>query len=132
MSEHIEKILNSIMELSGSDLIQLRDALLDKMGLSVDALVGVGAGSSSAGEVEEAAPSAFKVIMTGVTADFKKVALIKEIMGVLGVGVADAKKIVESGTEGENSIKGGLKKEEAETLKKSLEAHGAVISVMAG
>jgi large subunit ribosomal protein L7/L12 len=121
--------LNKIVEeLSGLTVIEVADlvkSLEEKWGVSAAAPVAAAAagGAVAAAAVEE--KTEFDVILTdGGT---NKIAVIKEVRGVVpGLGLAEAKKLVESAPQ---KLKEGAKKEEAEEIKKKLEAAGAKVEI---
>ncbi len=121
--------LNKIVEeLSGLTVIEVADlvkSLEEKWGVSAAAPVAAAAagGAVAAAAVEE--KTEFDVILTD--AGTNKIAVIKEVRGVVpGLGLAEAKKLVESAPQ---KLKEGAKKEEAEEIKKKLEAAGAKVEI---
>lgn len=125
--------LNKIVEeLSGLTVMQVAElvkSLEEKWGVSAAAPVaaaaaGGGGGGAAAPAAEE--KTEFDVILKEVDAA-KKIAVIKEIRGVVpGLGLAEAKKLVESAPQ---TIKEGVKKEEADDIKKKMEEAGAKIEI---
>jgi large subunit ribosomal protein L7/L12 len=120
----IEKIVE---ELSGMTVLEVADlvkALEEKWGVSAAAPVAAAAGpAADAGPVEE--KTEFDVILA--EAGGNKIAVIKEVRStVAGLGLADAKKLVESAPQ---TLKEGVSKEEAEEMKKKLEAAGAKVEI---
>ena len=116
-----------VEELSGITLLEAADlvkALEEKLGVSAAAPVAVAAGpAADAGPVAE--KTEFDVILAEVGGN--KIAVIKEVRGtVAGLGLADAKKLVESAP---CPLKEGVSKEEAEETKTKLEAAGAKIEI---
>lgn len=113
-------------ELSGLTVLEVADlvkALETKWGVSAAAPVAV-AGPAASGEPEEE-KTEFDVILTG--AGGNKIAVIKEVRScVSGLGLADAKKLVESAPQ---PLKEGVSKEEAEELKTKMEAAGATVEI---
>lgn len=121
--------LNKIVEeLSGLTVLQVAElvkSLEEKWGVSAAAPVAAaGAGGAApAAAVEE--KTEFDVILTD--AGSNKIGVIKEVRGVVaGLGLAEAKKLVESAPQ---KLKEGAKKEEAEEIKKKLEAAGAKVEI---
>ncbi|HEY1049656.1 MAG TPA: 50S ribosomal protein L7/L12 [Prosthecobacter sp.] len=121
--------LNKIVEeLSGLTVLQVAElvkSLEEKWGVSAAApaaAAGPG-GAAPAAAVEE--KTEFDVILTD--AGSNKIGVIKEVRGVVaGLGLAEAKKLVESAPQ---KLKEGVKKEEAEEIKKKLEAAGAKVEI---
>ena len=113
-------------QLDGLSLLQaskLVKALEDKWGVSAAAPVAVAAGPG-AGEAEEVEQTAFDVILEA--AGDKKIQVIKEVRAITGLGLKEAKALVDQAPK---AVKEGLSKEEAETLKGQLEAVGASVKV---
>jgi large subunit ribosomal protein L7/L12 len=123
MAEFIDWIEGiSVLELS-----QLVKALEDRLGVTASAPVAMMAGGAApaggAAEPEEE-KTEFDVILKDAGA--KKIGVIKEIRAITGLGLKDSKDLVESAPK---PVKEGVSKEEAEEMKKSLEAAGATVEV---
>ncbi|QJR81415.1 50S ribosomal protein L7/L12 [Alteromonas pelagimontana] len=119
-----EDILNAIAEMPVMELVELIEAAEEKFNVSAAAAVAV-AGPAAGGEaaaVEE--QTEFDVVMTSFGAN--KVAVIKAVRAATGLGLKEAKELVESAPK---AIKEGVAKEEAEALKKELEEAGAAVEV---
>ena len=121
MSISKDDILNAIAEMSVMDVVALIEAMEEKFGVSAAAAVAV-AGGDAGGSAEE--QTEFDVIMTGFGE--KKVAVIKAVRGATGLGLKEAKDLVESAPK---AIKEGVEKAEAEELKKTLEEAGASVEI---
>jgi len=121
MSVSQEDILNAIAEMSVSDVVVLIEAMEEKFGVTAAAAA---AGPAAAAEGGAEAQTEFDVILTG--AGDKKVAVIKAVRGITGLGLKEAKGLVE-GTPA--PIKEGVSKEEAEETKAALEEAGALVEV---
>jgi large subunit ribosomal protein L7/L12 len=119
-----EEILNAIAEMSVMDLVELVSAIEEKFGVSAAAPVAVAAvaGGDAGAAVEE--KTEFDVVMTSFGGN--KVAVIKAVRGATGLGLKEAKEVVESAPK---AIKEGVSKEEAEALKKELEEAGAEVEI---
>jgi large subunit ribosomal protein L7/L12 len=119
-----------VEELSGLTVLEVADlvkSLEEKWGVSAAAPVAVAAAGGGAGPAAPAAEekTEFDVILTD--AGGNKIGVIKEVRGVVpGLGLAEAKKLVESAPQ---KVKEGVKKEEAEEIKKKLEAAGAKVEI---
>jgi len=113
-----EDILNAIADMSVMDVVELVSAMEEKFGVSAAAV----AAAPVAAEAGEAAAEQdeFNVVMTSFGE--KKVAVIKAVRGLTGLGLKEAKDMVESVPV---SIKEGASKAEAEDVKKQLEEAGA-------
>ena len=121
MSISKDDILNAIAEMSVMDVVELVEAMEEKFGVSAAAAVAV-AGGDAGGAAEE--QTEFDVILTGFGE--KKVAVIKAVRGATGLGLKEAKDLVESAPK---ALKEGVDKAEAEELKKSLEEAGASVEI---
>ena len=115
MSEKITAMIEEIKGLTVLELSELVHALEDTLGVSAAA---VAAGPA----VEE--KTEFDVVMTAFGAE--KIKVIKEIRGITGLGLAEAKAMVEAVPA---KVKEGISKEDAEALKAQLEAVGATVEI---
>lgn len=120
MSITKEQILDAVAEMSVMDIVELISMMEEKFGVSAAAAVAVAAGPAEA--VEE--KTEFDVILAAVGAN--KVAAIKAVRSATGLGLKEAKDLVESAPA---AIKEGVSKDEAEALKKSLEEAGASVEI---
>jgi large subunit ribosomal protein L7/L12 len=117
-----EDILNAIAEMPVMDLVELIEAAEERFNVSAAAAVAV-AGPAVA--VEAAAEQTeFDVVMTSFGAN--KVSVIKAVRAATGLGLKEAKDVVESAPK---AIKEGVSKAEAEELKKTLEEAGAEVEL---
>lgn len=122
----IEEIISEIEKMSVSQLAELVKALEEKFGVSASMPVAVAApaaGPAAAAPAEEEKTS-FDVILKEAGA--KKLEVIKVVREITGLGLKEAKDLVESAPK---PIKEGVTKEEAEELKKKLDEAGAVIEL---
>ncbi len=120
-----EDILNAIAEMSVMDVVELVEAMEEKFGVSAAAAVAVAApaaGGDAGGAAEE--QTEFDIILT--SAGEKKVNVIKVVRALTGLGLKEAKEIVDSAPK---AIKEGASKEEAEDAKKQLEEAGAGVEL---
>ena len=124
----LTKIVQELSGLTVLEVAELVKSLEDKWGVSAAAPVAVAAAGAGAGAAPAAAAeekTEFDVVLTD--AGTNKIAVIKEVRGVVpGLGLAEAKKLVESAPQ---KLKEGAKKEEAEEIKKKLEAAGAKVEI---
>ncbi len=119
-----EDILEAISQMSVMDVVSLVKSMEEKFGVSAAAAVAAApAAGGEAAVVEE--KTEFNVVMTGFAAD-KKIAVIKVIREITGLGLKEAKDMVE-GVPG--TVKEGIPKDEAETIKKKLTEAGAAVEV---
>lgn len=119
-SEKSLAILEEIKALSVLELKDLIDGICETFGVSA---VAAAAGPAVAAEVVEE-KTEFDVVMTAFGAE--KIKVIKEVRGITGLGLADAKALVEGVPA---KIKEAVSKEDAEALKKQLEAVGATVEL---
>jgi len=118
-----EDILNAIAEMPVMELVELIEAAEEKFGVEATAAVAVAAGpAGDAAPAEE--QTEFDVVLTSFGGN--KVAVIKAVRGATGLGLKEAKEVVESAPK---AIKEGVSKEEAEVLKKDLEEAGAEVEI---
>ena len=123
LSENAAKALELIDGLTLLEASELVKAMEEKYGVSAAAPVAVAAAAGPAAEVEEAKDE-FTVVLTGV--GDKKIQVIKEIRAITGLGLKEAKELVESAP---TNVKEGLPKDEAEQIKAKLEEVGAIIDL---
>ena len=119
-----EDILNAIAEMPVMELVELIEAAEEKFGVDASAAVAVAAGPAAGGEAAAEEKTEFDVVMTSFGAN--KVAVIKAVRGATGLGLKEAKEVVESAPK---AIKEGVAKDEAEALKKELEEAGAEVEI---
>ncbi|WP_016954292.1 50S ribosomal protein L7/L12 [Catenovulum agarivorans] len=121
MSITKDQIIEAIAEMSVMDVVELVSAMEEKFGVS--AAAAVVAGPAGAGEAAEE-QTEFNVILKAAGAN--KVAVIKAVRGATGLGLKEAKGLVDGAPA---PIKEAVSKEEAEELKKALEEAGAEVEV---
>ncbi|EAQ31380.1 MULTISPECIES: 50S ribosomal protein L7/L12 [Idiomarina] len=119
-----EDILNAIAEMPVMELVELIEAAEEKFGVDASAAVAVAAGPAAGGEAAAEEQTEFDVILKG--AGSNKVAAIKAVRGATGLGLKEAKAMVESAPV---AVKEGISKDDAEELKKQLEEAGAEVEV---
>ena len=118
-----EDILNAIAEMSVMDVVELVEAMEEKFGVSAAAAVAAApVAAEGAAAAEE--KTEFDVILT--SAGDKKVNVIKVVRAATGLGLKEAKGVVDSAPA---PLKEGASKEEAEELKKQLEEAGASVEI---
>ena len=123
----VESILESIEKLTLLEAAELVKAMEEKFGVSAAAPVAVAAAPAAGG----AAPAAedpdaeVSVVLASVPAD-KKIAVLKEVRNITGLGLKEARDLVEAAPK---AVKEGVKKAEADELKKKLEEAGAVVEI---
>lgn len=123
MSLTNEQILDAIAEKSVMEIVELISAMEEKFGVSAAALAAApAAGGDAGGTAEE--KDEFDVVLT--SAGDKKVAVIKVVREVTGLGLKEAKDLVEGAPQ---TVKEAASKAEAEELKKKLEEAGASVEL---
>ena len=121
----IEAILESIEKLTLLEAAELVKAMEEKFGVSAAAPVAVAAAPAAAAAPADDADAEVNVILASVPAD-KKIAVLKEVRGITGLGLKEAKDLVDGAPK---PVKENVKKEEAEAIKKQLEAAGATVEI---
>ena len=123
MSLSKDDILTAIAEMSVMDVVELVSAMEEKFGVSAAAAVVAGPAGGDAGGAAEA-QTEFDVILSA--AGDKKVNVIKAVRELTGLGLKDAKGMVDGAPA---TVKEGVSKEDAEAAKETLEAAGAVVEI---
>lgn len=119
----VESILESIEKLTLLEAAELVKAMEEKFGVSAAAPVAVAAAPAAA--PADDADAEVSVVLASVPAD-KKIAVLKEVRTLTGLGLKEAKDLVEAAPK---AVKENIKKDEAESIKKTLEAAGAVVEI---
>lgn len=117
-----EDILNAVAELSVLELVELISAFEEKFNVSAAAVAVAAAPGAAAAAVEE--QTEFNVMLTGF--GDKKVGVIKAVREASGLGLKEAKDLVESAPA---AVKEGVSKAEAEELKKKIEEAGGTVEL---
>lgn len=125
MAADLNKIVDQLSELSVLEAAELSKLLEEKWGVTAAAAapVAVAAAGGAAPEAAEEKDS-FDVILEA--AGGNKIAVIKEVRAITGLGLKEAKDLVEAGGK---AVKEGAKKDEAEKIKKQLEEAGATVAL---
>ena len=119
----VESILESIEKLTLLEAAELVKAMEEKFGVSAAAPVAVAA-APAAGEAAAEDASEVNVILASAGAN--KIAVLKEVRAITGLGLKEAKDLVDGAPK---AVKEGVKKEDAEAIKKQLEAAGATVEI---
>jgi large subunit ribosomal protein L7/L12 len=122
LSKNAEKILELVEALTIVELADLVSAMETKFGVSAAAPVAAAGAAVAAGGGDDE-KTAFDVVMT--SAGGQKIAVIKAIREITGLGLAEAKALADNG----GNIKTGAKKDEAEKIKAQLTEAGATIEI---
>jgi len=124
---NIEKMVDELSKLTVMEAAELSKALEEKWGVSAAAAVAVAApsgGAEDTGADAAAEKTEFDVILSAI--GDKKINVIKEVRSITGLGLKEAKDLVEAAPK---PVKEGATKEEAEEIKKKLEEAGASVEV---
>ena len=121
-----EEILDAISNMSVMEVVDLISMMEEKFGVSAAAAVAAAPAAAGGGEAAAAAEekTEFDVVLTGF--GDKKVGVIKAVRGITGLGLKEAKDLVEGAP---SSVKEGVSKDEAEKMKKELEEAGATVEL---
>ncbi len=122
----VEAILESIEKLTLIEAAELVKAMEEKFGVSAAAPVAVAAAAPAAAGDAPAAADSNEVSVVLASAGANKIAVLKEVRAITGLGLKEAKDLVDGAPK---AIKENIKKEEAETLKAQLEAAGATVEI---
>lgn len=122
---NVETILESIEKLTLLEAAELVKAMEEKFGVSAAAPVAVAAAAPAAAG-EAAADEATEVSVILAAAGANKIAVLKEVRAITGLGLKEAKDLVDGAPK---AVKEGVKKEDAEAIKKQLEAAGATVEI---
>ena len=114
-----EDILGAIADMSVMDLVELIEAMEEKFGVTAAAAVAAAPAAAAGGEAAAEEKTEFDVVLTGF--GDKKVGVIKAVREVTGLGLKEAKELVEGAPA---SVKEGASKDEAEEIKKKIEEAG--------
>ena len=122
---NVETILESIEKLTLLEAAELVKAMEEKFGVSAAAPVAVAAApAAAAGDAGDAADAEVTVVLASAGAN--KIAVLKEVRAITGLGLKEAKDLVDNAPK---AIKEGVKKAEAEEVKKKLEEAGATVEI---
>ena len=125
MALNKQEILDGIAEMSVLDLSELIKDMEEKFGVSAAAAVAAAPAAAAPGEAAEAEEqTAFDVMLTGF--GDKKVGVIKVVRTITGLGLKEAKDMVEAAP---SPVKEGVTKEEAEGFKKQIEEAGGTVEL---
>jgi large subunit ribosomal protein L7/L12 len=125
MSLSREEVLEAIAEMSVMDVVQLVEAMEEKFGVSAAAAVAVAPVATAGGDAAPAEEKdEFDIVLTA--AGDKKVNVIKAVRGITGLGLKEAKEMVDGAP---STLKEAAPKAEAEEAKKALEEAGATVEL---
>ena len=122
---NVESILESIEKLTLLEAAELVKAMEEKFGVSAAAPVAVAAApAAGAADAGEAADAEVTVVLASAGAN--KIAVLKEVRAITGLGLKETKDLVDGAPK---PVKENVKKEDAEAIKKQLEAAGATVEI---
>ena len=120
----LAKIVDDLSSLTVLEAAELAKLLEEKWGVSAAAAVAVAAGPAGAAAPAAEEQTEFTVVLAAI--GDKKIEVIKEVRAITGLGLKEAKDLVEGAPK---PVKEGVNKEEAEKIKKQLEAAGATVEL---
>ena len=120
VSQEMEQFISYVEKLSVLELSKLVKALEERLGVSAAAPAAAGAAPAAAAEEQ----TEFTVVLADAGAS--KINVIKEVRAITGLGLKDAKDLVEAAPK---AVKEGVSKEDAQKIKEQLEAAGAKVEV---
>jgi large subunit ribosomal protein L7/L12 len=127
VSQHIEDLVEKLSQLSVMDMAKLKKALEDKWGVKAAvAAMAAPAAAAPAAAAPASDSTEFKVTLEGPVPDDKKIGVIKAVREVTGLGLKEAKDIVEGAPK---ELKASAPKAEAEEIAKKLQAAGAKVTL---
>jgi large subunit ribosomal protein L7/L12 len=126
MATDTAKLVESLGKMTVLELVELKNALEEEWGVTAAAPVAVAAPGAPAGDgaAAEEEQTAFDVVLTG--AGQQKIQVIKVVRAITGLGLKEAKDLVDSAPK---PVKEGVAQEEADTIKTQLEEAGASVEV---
>lgn len=120
----VEKIIEAIEKMTVMELVELKKALEDKFGVTAAAPMAMAAAAPAAEAEEVEEKTDFDVVLTSF--GDKKIQVIKEIRAITGLGLKEAKELVDGAP---NTVKEAVLKEEADKIKAQLEEVGATVEL---
>ena len=127
MATDVQKVLDTLGKMTVLELVELKKSIEEEWGVTAAAPVAVAAAVPAAGEAGGAAveeKDSFDVVLTA--AGDKKIQVIKVVRAATGLGLKEAKDLVDGAP---NAVKEGLNKDESEKLKAELEEAGASVEL---
>ena len=121
-----EQIIDAIASMTVLEISELVKAMEEKFGVTAAAPVAVAAPAASAAAAPVEEKTELTVILKGNVPADKKIAIIKEVRSITGLGLKEAKDLVEAG---DKPLKENISKEEADKIKKQIEAAGGTVEI---
>jgi large subunit ribosomal protein L7/L12 len=119
-----EQILDAIAEMKITEIADLIKAMEEKFGVTAAAPVAAAGAGPAAAAVEE--KTEFTVILKGGVPADKKISIIKEVRAITGLGLKEAKDLVEAG---DKALKENISKDESEKIKKQITDAGGAVEI---
>lgn len=127
MSQHLEELVEKLSQLSVLDMAKLKEKLEEKWGVKAAvAAAAPAAGSGDAAAAPASESTEFKVTLEAPVPDDKKIGVIKAVREVTGLGLKEAKDLVEGAPK---DLKASASKSEAEEIQKKITAAGAKVTL---
>ena len=124
MATDVAKVLDSLGKMTVLELVELKSAIEDEWGVTAAAPVAVAAAPAGDGAAVEEEKDSFDVVLTG--AGDKKIQVIKVVRAVTGLGLKEAKDLVDGAP---SAVKEGVAKDEADSVQGQLEEAGASVEL---
>jgi large subunit ribosomal protein L7/L12 len=122
----LSRLVDELSTLTVIEAAELSKKLEEKWGVSAAAPVAVAAGGGGAAAPAAVEKTEFNIVLASVTAPENKIKVIKEVRAITGLGLKEAKDLVEGAPK---NVKEGVNKDEAAKIKKQLEDAGATVEV---
>ena len=124
---HLEELVEKLSQLSVVDMAKLKEKLEEKWGVQAAVAVAASPGAGAAAAAPASESTDYKVILEGGIPDDKKISVIKAVREVTGLGLKEAKDMVEGAPK---DLKASAPKAEAEEIQKKLAAAGAKVKLV--
>ncbi|HNX73087.1 MAG TPA: 50S ribosomal protein L7/L12 [Spirochaetales bacterium] len=121
-----EEIIDAIASMTVLEISDLVKAMEEKFGVTAAAPVAVAAGPAAAAAAPVEEKTEFTVVLKGGVPADKKIAIIKEVRAITGLGLKEAKDLVEAG---DKPLKENVSKDEAEKIKKQITDAGGTVEI---
>lgn len=123
---NLNDLVEKLSALSVLEAAELSKLLEEKWGVSAAAPVAVAAAGAAPAAAAAEEKTEFTLVLAGLTGDDKKIGVIKEVRAITGLGLGEAKAVVEGAPK---TLKEGVNKADADKFKKQLEAAGAKVEL---
>lgn len=126
MSQHLDDLVEKLSQLSVLDMAKLKEKLEEKWGVKAAVAVAAAPGGAAPASAPAAEATEFKVTLESPIPDDKKISVIKAVREVTGLGLKEAKDLVEGAPK---DLKASTPKADAEEIKKKIEAAGGKVKL---